>query len=402
MATKTIDQIYSEYRLHFKGLKPSANLDQTDSDLWIRGRVYSAVLSGVYADGEKIGQDAFPQNARREALLRHIFTLFNQNTFFPATVAQGTVDVTGDAAAFLPTGSQFTHAISGNTYTTTEDLTLDVAGEGTVAVESTTTGQTQNLEPGADLLVTSPPSGIDAEALVSADGIRDGTNEEDETRAAARILTRKRSSARGGTRTDYLTWALNASPSVTGASLLPHPLGLGTVGIIITSGTTDIDAALDAGDAISLTPSPLLITTVQEYIDELNPNTDCVFVYAAVEVAVDVTISALFTSGDKDTILSGQTLTQGELLEREVKRAIYKAPIGGVRRSGDANGYLTKKTIEDMVDSKLSANDTVLGTTLQILVNRVVSDLDSPSADYLLAANERPVPGTITITDFVV
>lgn len=396
---KTIDQHFQVYRSYLLGLKPTANVDTTDSDWWIRGRTVAGVASGLSTDIEKVGQDAFPQSARREALLRHIFAYFAENNFKPATVASGPMLVTGDALAGpFTAGLQATHAQSGNVYVTTEEFSLNASGEGSVNVQSILAGQSQNLQTGAELAIGSPPSGLDSTGIVGTGGISDGTNEETEELAAQRVLDRMRSSARGGNEVDYIVWAKSVT-GVTGASLLRWVYGLGTVGVIITSGTTDIDAALDADppQAIDFTPSLDLIEDVQDYIDSVDPSTDCAFVFAPVEVEIDVTVACKFKTGDKDTVLSGQTLTQGELVEREVKRAIYKADTGGTKIG--STGYLLKKDIEDMIDTKLSAQGEILGETLQIVVDRVVSNLDGVNANYELAPNERPLPGTIAITN---
>lgn len=406
MATRTIDEIFDDYRLYLKGLRPTANVDQTDSDWWIRGRVFAGVLSGVYADSEKNALDAFPQHARREALLRHLFAYFNENAFAPATVAQGGVELEGDASAAFTAGLQAVHEATGNVYTLTTTGTLSASGEGTADIQSVLAGQAQNLTAGTVLTLTSPPAGIDSTVTVDADGIRDGTNEEDEDRAAFRLLTRMRSSARGGNEADYIVWSFAADPSVTGASVLRYVLGLGTVGIFITSGTTDIDTALDNNETISLEPSDELIETVQTYLRSVCPETDCPFVYAAQEVELDVTVTAKFVSGDKDTDSGipldatdpgGDTLTQGELLAREVKRAIYEMGTGGTRINGER--FALKKTIEDMIDARLSAQDSIVGDLLQIVTDRVVSNLDGVNANLEIGANERPVPGVITVVD---
>jgi uncharacterized phage protein gp47/JayE len=399
MSVKTIDTIQDEYRAYLLGLKPTANADTTDSDWWIRGRTLAGVLNGVYSDIERNAQDAFPQNARREAMLRHLFAYFAESTFKPATVASGPVLVTGTALAGpFSAGLQATHAASGNVYVTTEDVTLDASGNGAVNVQSILAGQTQNLETGAALTIGSAPAGLNAAAVVGTGGISDGTNEEDEDLASVRVLERMRSSARGGNRADYRVWALSIV-GVTDASVLRYVNGLGTVGVIITSGTTDIDTALDNGDAIDFTPSTDLIDAVQAYLETVCPDTDCPFVFAPVEVVIPVTCTVKFTTGNKDTILSGQTLSQGELVAREIKRAIYKTGTGGIRKAGESTGYLLKKTIEDMIDSKLSAQDSVVGELLQIVVDRVVTNLDGVNANYELEANERAIPGTVTIVD---
>lgn len=405
MATRTIDEIFEDYRLYLKGLRPSANVDQTDSDWWIKGRVMSGVLSGVYADSEKNALDAFPQHARREALLRHLFAYFNENSFAPATVAVGSVLVAGDALAAYTAGLQATHVATGNVYALTSSGSLSASGEDSATVQSLLAGQDQNLNPGSVLVIGSPPSGIDATLTVDADGLRDGTNEESEDRAAFRVLTRMRSSARGGNEADYIIWAFEADPAVTGASVLRYVNGLGTVGVFITSGTTDIDTALDNNDAISVEPSDALITIGQDYLRTVCPETDCPFVYAAAEVEVDVTVTVSFVTGDKDsdsgipldaTNPEGATLTQGELLAREIKRAIYSVPTGGLKIGGVR--YVMKKIIQDMIDSRLSANGTVIGTLIQIVADRFLNNL-GVGVNLVVGANERPVPGVITIVD---
>ncbi len=399
MATKTQDDIFAEYRAYLLGLRADANIDQQESDHWIRGRVDSGVVSGVYADIEKVSLDPFPQSARREALLRHKFAYFNESSFSPATVSVGSVLLTGDALAGpFTAGLQLTHAQTGNTYQTAEDVTLDGDGEGTVEIQSVLAGQNQNLEAGATLSIGSPPAGLDSTATVDADGIKDGTNEEDEDRASQRILNRMRSSARGGNDNDYIEWALASDPAVTSASVLRYPIGLGTVGVIITSGTTDIDAAVDNDEVIDFTPSDDLIAIAQAYIESVNPTTACAFVYGPDLVELDVTVEARFTSGDVSTVLSGQTLTQGELVEREVKRAIYYMGTGGTKMV-DGTRFALRKTIEDMIDSKLSGGDTVIGETLQIVLDRLVSNLDGVNENLALTANQRPIPGTITVID---
>lgn len=399
MAIKTIDTIFGEYRAHLLGLKPTANVDTTDSDWWIRGRTLGGVLNGVYVDIDRVAQDAFPMGARREGLLRHIYAWFGESNFQPATVATGPMLVTGDAdAGPFSAGLQATYALSGNVYVTTEEFTLDPSGNGSVNVQSVLAGQTQNLQEGAILSIGSAPAGLDSTGTIDLGGISDGTNEEDEDRAASRVLARMQSSARGGNRADYVVWARLVT-GVTGASVLRFVNGLGTVGIIITSGTTDIDAAVDNDEVIDFTPSDELIAEVQAFIRSVTNETACPTVYAPVEVEIDVACAATFLTGTKDTILSGQTLTQGELVAREIRRAIYMTNTGGTRQTGASVGYMTKKAIEDMIDSRLSANDSVIGSTLQIVTDRVIGDLDSPSANVTLAPNERPIPGTITITD---
>src|SRR5262249_6181057 len=153
---------------------------------------------------DMVALDAFPQNARREALLRWIYAYFNQTSFLPATAAVGnvvlTTTVTGTAIA---AGLQLQYGANGNLYTTTENATSDITTTVTVSAKSVGAGQVQNLLPDTVLTVVSPPAGVASTASVDSNGLNDGTDEEDETRAATRILTRMRASARGGNTNDY-------------------------------------------------------------------------------------------------------------------------------------------------------------------------------------------------------
>lgn len=393
----TIDAVFQQYRAYLLGLRPSANVDQTDSDWWIRGRVFSGVITGVYTDIDKVALDAFPQNARREALLRWIFAYFNQTSFDPATASKGNVNLTGATGTVVAAGLQMQYAANGNLYTTTENITLDlVTGLASVTVQSVGAGQAQNLIPGTILKVVSPPAGLASTATVDAAGLNDGTDEENETRAATRILTRMRASARGGNTNDYKSWALAADPSVTAASVLRYPVGPGSVAVIITAGTTDIDSAIDNGEAITLIPSTDLVNAVQDYIDSVAPITDCPFVYGAIALPVNVSVSAHFTSGDATTILSGQTLSQGDLVKREVKRAIYKTGPGG-HTLGGTQGYVLLSEIQDTIDARLGSNTVTSGETLQIVADRQLANLSATGPNLAIAITQVPVPGTITV-----
>jgi hypothetical protein len=111
-------------------------------------------------------------------------------------------------------------------------------------------------------------------------------------------------------------------------------------------------------------------------------------------VEIDVTVQVKFLQGDEDTILTGQTLTQGELVQREVQRAIYKTPVGG-RKLG-ASGYMVASDIEQTIDINLSGEPFEAGD-LPILEDRNVLELTVSGYNRLLLPNEVPVPGIINI-----
>ena len=394
---KTPAEVADEYLQQLAALRPTeVNIDQEDSDWWVRAQVNGGVLSGVYGDMKKLADDPFPQSARREAVARHL-DLWLSDTFRAAQESNGSALFTGDIGTNIPVGLTLTYAPNGNTYTTTDSLTLtDVSG--VVPLASVNTGQNQNLLEGATLTISSPPAGLDSTATVYNGNLADGRNEETTAEGAARVLARVRQPTAGGTESDYQQYALAADPAVTSASVIRYVYGLGTVGIIITSGTTDIDAAVDAGDPVVRVPSDALLDTVQAYVDALNPLTDCLHMLKPQEVAQNVTLRVRWAEGYAGAdILPGQTLTLLQLLEREIGRALYKTPIGG-RRIG-ASGYIIASEIEEVVDLALSASPYQEGEIAQVILDRQVEDLTASGTNRLLRPTEVVIPGTIIIQE---
>lgn len=397
MAYKTPTEIADQYLRHVKSLKAEVDISNEDSDWWVRSRVVGGVIAGVYADQKRISDDVFPQSARRDAIERHLQTYFDDG-FTQPTRASGTVKVTGATGSSLSLGAEMEYEPNGNTYVTTEALDLGSSTAGNVAVRSISTGQDQNLLADAELSLSSPPAGFDSIATVQSPGITDGRDVETTAAAAERILRQIRTPEAGGKESDYETFAEDADDAVTSASIIRFPNGFGTVGIVITAGTTDIDTAIDNGDAINQLPSTGLVQTVQDYIDTQKPITDCPIVYSPASVPIDVTVTVRFSSGDKDTTNSGFTLTQGELVEREVKRAIYKTPAGG--RKFGSSGYVVASQIEEVIDQNLSADPFAVGAKAQIVTDRQVDNLTASGPNRSLTATQIAVPGTITINEF--
>ena len=393
---KSPEQIADEYLLHLKALRPDIDDKLTDSDWWVKSRVIGGVVSGIYSDIRKVADDAFPQSARREAVGRMLDTYLN-DTFKDPTKSNGEALFTGATGSFAAAGSvQMVYVPNGNTYVNTEDITLVEASGAVAAIQSIGTGQIQNLLEGASLKLSAPPGGFDNAATVYGADLADGADLETTEEAAARVLARIRESVRGGTSEDYRQWALEADDAVRSANILRYPQGFGSVGIIISAGTTDIDTALDNGQPIVLVPSQALVDIVQAYIDTKRPLTDYAIVYKPNETLVDVTVQVRFLQGNKDTILAGQTLTQGELVEREIKRAVYKTPAGG-RRLG-ASGYVVKSDLDEVLDIGLSGAPNSEGT-VPILADRYVQDLTASGYNRLVLDNEIAVPGVVTVVE---
>lgn len=389
----TTSEVASDYLDELKSLKPSVNKDQTDSDWWIRSRVTGSVVAGVYADQRLIANDAFPQRSRHDAIQRAL-DLYLQRDFLPATQGIGNVAVTGNPGQVVATNLQLLYTPNGNTYLSQASVTLDaIAGTGVLPVLSVAAGQNQNLNSGALLNIPSPPVGLLSTAVVSGD-ISDARNPETDTQARAAILERIREHLSVGRVSDYIQYSKLGDNSVVSASVARFPYGLGTVGVYITAGTTDIDAAIDDGVPINIIPSDALVDKIQDYLDINRPVTDCVTVLKPIPSPIDVTLGVSLFQGTLDTILSGQTLTQRELIEREVHRALYKTPVGG--RLIGISGYVVASEIEETIDLKLSAEAPVAGS-IPILLDRQISPLSVTGYNRSLLPNETPIPGIITI-----
>jgi uncharacterized phage protein gp47/JayE len=393
---KTPDDIATEYLTNLKILKPNVNIDQVDSDWFVRGKTLGGVGSGIYADQQRIADDAFPQSARHDALDRHLFVYFN-GTFNPAQQSQGNVFMTAATGSFMAAGTQMVYAPNSNAYQTTQDVTFDQP-TASVPVTSINAGALQNLLPGAVLSLSSPPAGVGNSATALFPGLADGTDAESDQAAATRILNRIRFPVAGGTKTDYEQFAIAADPAVTSATVFRYIFGLGTVGIVITSGTTDIDAAIDSGSPIIRTPSDALVAVVQQYIESVNPLTDCAHVLKPNEVSQDVTFKVNYAAGfNGSSILAGQTLTLNQLVQREIGRTLYKMPIGG--RQLGASGYVLASEIEEGVDIALSGEAYVTGSIAKIIIDRQCDNLAATSTNRLCARDEIFKPGVLTIVE---
>lgn len=394
---KTPSQIADEYLTQLKTLKPNVNVAQTDSEWWIRSRVLGGLAAGFYADNRLISNDAFPDRARDEAVLRFL-NLYFDGGYIQETQAQGNAIVTGAPGTIYNQGLQFLYSPNGNVYQAVETVVLEASTAtsvtGEVQLLSVDGGQTQNLLPYAQLLIPSPPVGAMPNATVDAVGLADARNTETPDQARARIVQRIRQPLGVGRVSDYIQYAEAADPSVVSASVVRFPFGLGTVAVYITSGTTDIDAAIDNGDPISVIPSDELVQKVQDYLDINRPVTDCVTVLKPSAVTQDVTVAVRYASGNGSTIISGQTLTQDQLVKREVMRAIYKTPVGGREIGG--SGFIVASDIEQTIDAKLSA-ETVETGTIPILLDRQVLPLSVSGYNRGLGANQVPTPGMITV-----
>lgn len=168
--------------------------------------------------------------ACEEDRLQDWATLYGVNRL-TATAASGSVTFTGTAGATLLKGAVLRGA-NGQDYTVAMAVTL-AGAMGTAVVVCQAPGVAGNLPTGAELTLVDPLPGIGGTATVDAHGLTGGSVQESGEDWRARVVDEWQTvttvGARGGRAADYVYWAKSAHPSVTGALVQMHTLGMGTV-----------------------------------------------------------------------------------------------------------------------------------------------------------------------------
>lgn len=179
-----------------------------------------------------------------------------------ATASIGPALATGTVGTQLLKDTQL-RGSNGLDYTVQAAVVLG-AGPTSVSVRCNTTGSAGNLAAGQTLTLVDPIPGCSNTLTVDAPGITGGEEEEevDDWRVRVadewRVVTTR--GARSGKDDDYRFWAKSAHPSVTGALIQRHTLGMGSVVVRpICNGLADrlpTQAVLDAVDAYLLGIAP--------------------------------------------------------------------------------------------------------------------------------------------------
>lgn len=148
-----------------------------------------------------------------------------------ATAAQGTVEVTGNVGTMI-LADTLLRGQNGLDYQVVSAITLGAAPN-YLNLKCTSTGLVSNMAMGQTLTLIDPIAGVDSSVTVTAAAITGGADDELVDAWRARVADEWRTvvtrGARSGKPDDYRAWAKNAHPSVTGALVRPHVLGLGTV-----------------------------------------------------------------------------------------------------------------------------------------------------------------------------
>lgn len=201
-----------------------------------------------------------------------------------ATASTGPALATGTVGTSLLAGTQL-RGLNGLDYTVQAAVVLG-AGSTSVSVRCDTTGSTGNLAAGQTLTLVDPIPGCSNTLTIDAPGLTGGEEEEDvddwRVRVADewRVVTTR--GARSGKDDDYRFWAKSAHPSVTGALIQRHTLGMGSVVVRpICNGLAD------------RLPTQAVLDAVAAYLLDIAPATADWRVVAPIKRAVGVSIHLL-------------------------------------------------------------------------------------------------------------
>lgn len=148
-----------------------------------------------------------------------------------ATAASGAALVTGNVGAQVLAGTLL-RGSNGLDYSAQAAVVLGAGGV-SVSLRCAVSGASGNLAAGQVLTLVDPIAGVNSAVTVGALGITGGADDELVDTWRARVADEWRTvtteGARSGKPKDYRHWAKSAHPSVSGALVQLHTLGIGTV-----------------------------------------------------------------------------------------------------------------------------------------------------------------------------
>lgn len=287
--------------------------------LWVLSRLIAGAAHGLHGRADFLARQLMPDTADVEHLDR--WAGIYGVTRKAATPSAGTVTFTGTDAAVIPAGTRLRRVDSLEVETQAEGTIS--AGTASVAVEAVDPGVAGNTAAGAELDLVSPIAGIDDTATVDSPGLSSGAERETDAALRTRVLQQLQERPQGGSKADYIGWALS-QPGITRAWCLPAWYGGGTVGLTCATDDAPGGPIPDAGT----------ISDLQTYVDGVRPVTAQVFVFAPTEVTLDPTIQL---TPDTQVARAAVEASLEDLLRREaepgatlylshIKEAISTAP----------------------------------------------------------------------------
>lgn len=261
-------------------------------------------LSMLSARLSSVNDNIHPQLSDDESIKQHLISR-GLEARIDAQTSTGRITHTGDEGTQIISGvTRVKYLATGKSYVARESVAIPASGSVDVLYESVDAGQINNiLNTGQQFELVVSTQGLDSEC-VNATSFVDARDEESLSEVIRRIKEHDLRENTGGNLVAYEKWASEASTQVVSAKSYKNPRGLDTVDTIITSGTSDIDSAVDNNETIIRTPSAELVALVQAYIIERNPATDNHLTVAPLFADFDTTLTIEFYDENlRDVIL---------------------------------------------------------------------------------------------------
>ena len=324
-------------------LKSRLNVDQLRrSDATVYARVLAAVSHALHGHIEWISKQMFFDTAEAEFLDRwaSIFGLRRKT----AIKAIGSVAFSFSAEAVnVPIGT-IMQSDQGIRYATTSPV-LD----GVAFCEALLPGTDGNFAPGGSLMLVSPIAGVKSKA--ESRGIGGGVERESDDDLRERLLLRVREPPHGGTKNDYVAWALEVE-GVSRAWAYPLEGGLGSVTVRFV-----------CDDLENIVPDEEMMQKVKDHIDSVRPVTARLTVATVETQATDFVIADLLPS------------------DEGVRERVKQELIALFAREGEPGGRIYLSHIRAAISAALGEQD---------------HTLVSPTGDVVTSKGILPTVGRIT------
>lgn len=290
-STPTLRNVRELVRDSVRANLPGSDANVPNSLLRVMSDAMGALCHLVLQYIDWLSKQLLPDTAEKEFLDRHgaIWLVNSDGTKGrkQATLAFGSISITGTAGVVVPLGSTLTNAPADGeifAYETLEQVNVGLTPT-PVKVRALDAGAAGNLGAGALMAFNPTLNGVDRNTTVIA--IAGGADTETDDELRARILLRIQQPPMGGDETDYEAWVL-AVPGVTRAWCNPLEMGIGTVTVRFMMD----DLRADSGGI----PLAEDVVAVEAYLDTVRPvAVKDFFVAAPIPFPINIGISALVT-----------------------------------------------------------------------------------------------------------
>jgi uncharacterized phage protein gp47/JayE len=335
-STPALENILAGILRDIKALNDEADIG-SDSDHYIRSAAVAAAIEGLYQKLAWLYRQIFPDTADEEELV-HAAAIRGVPRKDPVA-ATGIVGLKGVVDVELLQGSTLTHVTTGEKFDALVSATLGTDGTATVQARAQTLGASLNGLTG-DLILTSPPLGMDANAsFVGA--TTGGEDLEKPESLLARLLDIIQSPPAGGTIYDFKRWAKEVD-GVADALVLPGRRGGGSIDLVITGSTGNPSAEVIAlcGDHVLSLCSviadvwvyvPTIRTVDSAALIELADGYTLADVQAAAQVGYNALLGAM---KPRETLKRSHIEAMINNLAGVVDRSVT-TPVGNVKASDD-------------------------------------------------------------------